>query len=96
MSDARQKRLMLTLLLAGLVAIFWILGLACEQLEDGKCKRDSHCEGMAKTAAEVWICYKEPAEASLGECMRVQDARAAQNKYKAKVKASAGEAKATP
>ena len=96
MSDARLKRFILTFLLAGLMAIFGIFGAACEKFEEGQCKRDRHCEDMAKTVAEVWVCYKEPAEAELGVCMRALDARDAQNKYKAKVKAAAGEAKVTP
>ncbi len=86
MPDVQKKYSMLTLLLAGLLAFLWVIGAGCEKLEEGKCKRDSHCEDMAKTEAEVWICYKEPPGANMGDCMRVKDARAAQAKYKDKNK----------
>ena len=95
MSNLRNNRSILFILFTGLLAVMWVFGAACEQLDDGKCKRDSHCESMAKTNAEVWVCYKEPPEAHLGDCMRVQDARDAQTKYQAKLKKEVGEAQAS-
>ncbi len=46
-------------------AVFSSLLVGCTSLKEGECKRDSHCDGMAKK-----ICDKEPTEAKIDECLR--------------------------
>ncbi|MBN2493460.1 MAG: SMP-30/gluconolactonase/LRE family protein [Deltaproteobacteria bacterium] len=58
---------------------------ACTQLKEGECKRDSHCDSMAKQKGAVWVCYKEPADAEIGTCMPAKDAKQALERYKKKL-----------
>jgi len=59
----------------------------CTSLEKGQCKRDSHCDDMSEKQVDMWVCYKEPADApadQIGTCMRARDAREAQARYERK------------
>jgi DNA-binding beta-propeller fold protein YncE len=49
-----------------------LLASGCSSLKEGECKRDSHCASKGK---EMQVCYKEPAEAEVGKCMSVREAK---------------------
>jgi len=59
-----MKRLVALVGSIAVLAVFSLL-VGCTSLKEGECKRNSHCDEMAKK-----ICDKEPTEAEIGKCLR--------------------------
>ena len=74
------------LLIIGLLVVF--LAPGCRSPEGGKCERDDDCKNQGD---EVGVCYKQPADARFGKCMKDSEAKAARKRYLCKTTGKCGD-----